>query len=82
MRWIQAVPVETANQSVIQGLICGSILLRMARFRPVLTEVLFIDRQPEDGAYEPLIGYIPLKQALISPFRYGDGHAVAVSYWY
>lgn len=34
-----------------------------ARFRPVLTEVLFIDRYPADGAYEPLIGYIPLEQA-------------------
>ena len=26
-------------------------------------EVLFIDMSPEDGAYEPLIGYIPLEQA-------------------
>lgn len=23
----------------------------------------FIDMQPEDGSYEPLIGYIPLEQA-------------------
>ena len=38
-------------------------MLRMALFRPVLTEVLFIDMQPEDGAYNPLIGYIPLEQA-------------------
>ena len=57
------VEVETANQSVIQGVICGPVLLRMERFRPVLAEVLFIDMQPEDGAYEPLIGYIPLEQA-------------------
>ncbi len=35
----------------------------MERFRPVLTEVLFIDMHPEDGAYEPLNGYIPLEQA-------------------
>lgn len=57
------IEVETANQSVIQGVICGPVLLRMERFRPVLAEVLFIDRQPEDGAYEPLIDYIPLEQA-------------------
>jgi hypothetical protein len=41
----------------------GPVLLRMERFRPVLAEVLFIDMRPEDGAYEPLIGYIPLEQA-------------------
>jgi len=60
---LDTVEVETANQSVIQGLICGPVLLRMARFRPILTEVLFIDMQPEDGTYEPLVGYIPLEQA-------------------
>jgi len=60
---LDTVDGETANQSVIQGLICGPVLLRMERFRPVLTEVLFIDMQPEDGMYEPLIGYIPLAQA-------------------
>ena len=27
------------------------------------TEVLFIEMQPEEGSYEPLIGYIPLEQA-------------------
>ena len=60
---LDTVDGETANQSVIQGLICGPVLLRMERFRPVLTEVLFIDMQPEGGMYEPLIGYIPLEQA-------------------
>ncbi|MCB1777586.1 MAG: hypothetical protein KDI50_09115 [Candidatus Competibacteraceae bacterium] len=26
----------------------------IARFRPILTEALFMDRQPEDGACKPL----------------------------
>lgn len=39
---LDTVAVETANQNVIQGLIRGPVLLRIARFRPVLTEVLFI----------------------------------------
>lgn len=60
---LDTVEVEIADQSIIQGLICGPVLLRIARFRPILTEVLFIDMQPEDGPYEPLIGYIPLEQA-------------------
>jgi len=63
LKELDTIDVETANQSIIQGLICGPVLLRMERFRPVLAEVLFIDMQPKDGAYEPLIGYIPLEQA-------------------
>jgi len=30
---LDTVDVETVNQSVIQGLICGPVLLRMERFR-------------------------------------------------
>ena len=60
---LATVQVQRDDPSSIQGLICGPVLLRMERFRPVLAEVLFIDMSPEDGAYEPLIGYIPLEQA-------------------
>lgn len=38
------------------------MLLRFGDFRPVWTEVLFIDMEPAHGRYEPLIGYIPLEQ--------------------
>ena len=57
------VAVETATQSVVSGDICGPVLLRLEHFRPILTEVLFIEMEPADGQYEPLIGYIPLEQA-------------------
>ena len=60
---LDTVAVETATQAVVSGDICGPVLLRLERFRPVLTEVLFIDMEPTDGRYEPLIGYIPLEQA-------------------
>ncbi len=60
---LDTVEVETATQTVISGDICGPVLLRMEHFRPVLTEVLFIEMEPADGQYEPLIGYIPLEQA-------------------
>ena len=60
---LDTVSVETATQAVVSGDICGPILLRLERFRPVLAEVLFIDMEPADGQYEPLIGYIPLEQA-------------------
>ena len=60
---LDTVAVETATQSVVSGDICGPVLLRLEHFRPVLTEVLFIEMEPADGQYEPLIGYIPLEQA-------------------
>ena len=60
---LDTVDVETATQAVVSGDICGPVLLRLERFRPVLTEVLFIEMEPTDGQYEPLIGYIPLEQA-------------------
>ena len=57
------VEVETADQSVVSGDICGPLMLRFGGFRPVLAEALFIDMAPADGRYEALIGYIPLEQA-------------------
>ena len=53
----------TPCQPTITGEICGPVLLRFGDFRPVWTEVLFIDMEPAHGRYEPLIGYIPLEQA-------------------
>ncbi len=63
LRELDTVDVEIADQSIIQGVICGPVVLNIAGFRPILTEVLFIDMQSEEGCYEPLIGYIPLEQA-------------------
>lgn len=60
---LDTVAAETASQAVVTGDICGPVLLRLERFRPVLAEVLFIEMDPSDGQYEPLIGYIPLEQA-------------------
>ena len=60
---LDTVRVRTATQAVVAGDICGPVLLRLERFRPVLAEVLFIEMAPSDGRYEPLIGYIPLEQA-------------------
>ena len=60
---LDTVAVETASQAVVTGDVCGPVLLRLERFRPVMTEVLFIEMDPADGQYEPLIGYIPLEQA-------------------
>lgn len=58
---IDTIEVETANQTTIRGEICGPVSIEIEGFRPVYGEVLFIEMEPQDGIYEPLIGYLPLE---------------------
>jgi hypothetical protein len=60
---IGVVPLETATQATAEGSVCGPVRLQIEGFRPIFTEVMFIEMQPENGNYEPLIGYIPLEQS-------------------
>lgn len=53
---------ETATQETIRAEICGPVRLEVEGFGPVFTEVMFIDMQPSDGRYEPMLGYTPLEQ--------------------
>ena len=63
LKHLDTVSVGTATQAVVTGEICGPVILRMGGFRPVIAEALFIEMEPAQGHYEPLIGYIPLEQA-------------------
>jgi hypothetical protein len=56
---IGTVEMETATQATV----CGPVQVQIEGFRPIFTEVLFIDMQPQDGRYEPLLGYIVLEQS-------------------
>ena len=59
---IGTIELELANQTVQKGEICGPVKIQIEGFRPIYTEVLFIEMTPEEGIYEPLIGYIILEQ--------------------
>jgi len=59
---IEKIDLETATQETVQGEICGPVKIQVEGFRPIYSEVLFVDMQPEDGLYEPLIGYLVLEQ--------------------
>nr|VFK27054.1 MAG: hypothetical protein BECKMB1821G_GA0114241_10256 [Candidatus Kentron sp. MB]VFK31377.1 MAG: hypothetical protein BECKMB1821I_GA0114274_10237 [Candidatus Kentron sp. MB]VFK75455.1 MAG: hypothetical protein BECKMB1821H_GA0114242_10237 [Candidatus Kentron sp. MB] len=60
---MRAVNCETATQQLVQGNVCGPVEIRIEGFEPVCSEVLFLEMEPIDGAYEPLLGYIVLEQA-------------------
>ncbi len=59
---VERIELELADQSAQSGEICGPVKIQIEGFRPMYTEVLFIEMKPEDGIYEPLIGYIVLEQ--------------------
>jgi hypothetical protein len=63
LQMLRPVELETATQETVQGEVCGPVKIQIEGFRPVFSEVLFIDMTPQDGMYEPLLGYIPLEQS-------------------
>lgn len=57
------VALETATQETVEGEVCGPVRIQIEGFRPIYNEVLFVDMKPENGEYEPLIGYVILEQS-------------------
>jgi predicted aspartyl protease len=60
---VQTISLETATQDTVKGEIRGPVRIQLEGFRPIFNEVLFVEMNPEDGIYEPLIGYIILEQS-------------------
>lgn len=60
---VRHIDCEAATQHLVKGEVCGPVEIRLEGFEPIYGEVLFLDMEPEDGVYEPLVGYIVLEQA-------------------
>jgi len=60
---IRSIKLETATQETITGEVCGPVRIQIEGFQPIFSEVLFVEMKPEEGIYEPLIGYIVLEQS-------------------
>ena len=60
----QSVQVETAAQETAAAELCGPVRIQIEGFRPIYTEVLFLEMRPKGGVYEPLVGYLVLEQSL------------------
>jgi predicted aspartyl protease len=63
LRSFAEIQVETATQETLTGQVCGPVTIQIEGFRPISNEVLFVEMNPRDGIYEPLIGYIVLEQS-------------------
>ncbi len=57
---VATIMLETATQATVEGSVCGPVRIEVERFRPISTEVMFVDMTPDNGAYEPLIGSVVL----------------------
>jgi predicted aspartyl protease len=60
---LRDVEVEVATQDTVQGSIYGPVRIQISGFKPIVSEVLFLDMTPTNGEYQPLIGYIALEQS-------------------
>ena len=61
-----------ATQKTVGGVVCGPVRIQIEGFRRIATEVVFVDMEPEDGKYEPLIGSIVLEQSQAAVDMMGD----------
>jgi hypothetical protein len=58
--------METADQRSVPAQVCGPVRIEIEGFRPVHGDIAFVEMQPVDGDYEPLVGYLPLERAGIA----------------
>jgi predicted aspartyl protease len=58
------IEVETATQEKVKAEVCGPVRIQIEGFRAIFNEVAFVDMNPANGEFEPLIGYIVLEQSL------------------
>lgn len=55
--------LETATQTAVEGVVCAPVRIQIEGFPAISSEVVFVDMEPQDGEFEPLIGYIVLEQS-------------------
>ena len=60
---VRTVECETATQEIVPAEVCGPVKIQIEGFPPIYGEVIFLEMQPADGIYEPLIGHLVLQQS-------------------
>jgi predicted aspartyl protease len=63
MESMRPLDLETATQAIVTGEVCGPVRIQVEGFHAIYNEVLFVEMDPANGEYEPLIGYLVLEQS-------------------
>ena len=79
LRQLREVESITATQESATGSVCGPVEIQIEGFQPISGEVLFLDMQPRNGSYEPLLGYLPLEATNVAVDMLGQ-RLVAVKF--
>ena len=59
----RTIQMETATQEILTGEVCGPVRIQIEGFPTVYSEVAFVEMNPANSKFEPLIGYIILEQS-------------------
>ena len=57
------IELGTGIRRRIKGETCGPVQIQIEGFRPINTEVAFVDVEPDLGEFQPLLGHIVLAQS-------------------
>ena len=60
---IRTIEPESATYGTIKSEVCGPVRIQIDGFRPIFSEVSFVEMNPDEGKYQPLIGQIVLAQS-------------------
>ncbi len=63
LKQVATVDMENATMDDVKADVCGPVQIQIEGFRPIFSEVIFVDMTPKEGRFEPLLGYIPLEQS-------------------
>jgi len=57
------IELEDSIHGTIKGEVCGPVRIQIEGFRPILTEVAFVEVKADGGEFKPLVGHIVLAQS-------------------
>jgi predicted aspartyl protease len=60
----EPISFEVADQRIVRGEVGGPVSIQLDGFRRFSGDVFFMDMTPDDGEYQPLVGYVVLEQSL------------------
>jgi predicted aspartyl protease len=63
LKFSTEIEVETATQETVTAELCGPVRIQIEGFRPIHSEVVFVEMKREYGGIEPLLGHIVLTQS-------------------
>jgi putative addiction module component (TIGR02574 family) len=66
------IELETASGGSMKGEVCGPVRIQIEGFRSISSEVAFVEMNPADSDYEPLVGNIVLQQSQAAVDRLGS----------